>query len=757
MKDLRTIYYIAKTELQTLFYSPIAWLIIIILIFQAGMIFTGHFEGAVRVQSMLNRDFSDITSSIFGGDSGLFVRILSSLYLYIPLLTMGLMSREYSTGSVKLLYNAPITNRQIVLGKYLSMVIFGLISVGLLGVFVLFTASFVAHFDWGLCLAGLLGIYLLILVYAAIGLFMSSLTSYQLVAAICTLSVLAVLNYIGQVWQDMDFVRDLTYWLSISGRAQKFIQGLICSEDVLYFLMLIVLFLAWTIIQLQAARQKSRWFVTWSKFAMLFAGVMLIGYLTSRPKLMFFFDATQTKTQSLVPETQQLIRQLKGGLTVTTYGNLMADDFGYVSSRHINMDLDHLRPYIRYKPEMETRYVYYYPKGTPESEVNFNMEFQVESKRSKFHASDDLDFPVDSLAGGLTIFRVFERENGQREILPTYNDANKFPAEEQYMALFRRFLEKAPEVGFLTGHGERNIYKPGDRDYMRISTHLGSRQSLVNLGLDPVEVNLQQPIPDNMKILVIADMRGELTPLEKGHLQDYIERGGNLLLMVKPRRSADIDSLGMALGVRFVPGTLVQPNENMSADIIFSSGIPEAEEQLSGMLPNMMEWRSFIAGQGCCGLEFIPGRGFEGIPLFVTSASGVWNEVENSNFVDDSLRLNPRVGEIEQPYLTGLALMRTVNNRQQKILVFGNADYFSNAGITFKAEEEVENAELLLSSFHWLTDGYVPLHADRSLAPDVRIDISRNASRWTGFIFMGVYPGILLLLAIGLWFRRKGK
>lgn len=756
MKQIRIIYHIAKTELQTLFYSPIAWMIIIILIFQAGMIFSGHFEDTVRMQSMLNQDSYAVTDSLFGGVNGLFIQILSSLYLYIPLLTMGLMSREYSSGSIKLLYNSPITNTQIVLGKYLSMMIFGLVLVGLLSVFVIFSGAFVAHFDWGQCLAGLLGIYLLVLVYSAIGLFMSSLTSYQLVAAICTLSILAVLNYIGKVWQNMDFIRDLTYWLSISGRAQKFIFGLICSEDFLYFLILIALFLSWTIIQLQAARQRSRWFVTWGKFAVLFVGVLFVGYLTSRPKLMFFFDTTSTKTQSLVPETQKLISQLEGGMTVTTYGDLMDNNFGFVSSRHINEDLEQLRPYIRYKPEIKTRYVYFYPKGTPEEDVNFNVELQME-KRSKFHASDELDFPVDSLAPGISVFRVFERDNGQRLVLPTYNDAHTFPREEEYMALFRRFLEEGPQVGFLAGHGERSINKIGDRDYMRISTHLASRHSLVNMGVNPVEVYLDKPIPDDLNILVIADMRGKLTPAEKGYLQDYISRGGNLMLSVKPRSSKDMDSLAMALGVRIVPGTLVQPNDKMSADIIFAVAMPCEDNELPGMLGDLLDWRGFIAGQGCCGLEFIGGRGFEGIPLYSTALSGVWNETETNNFEEDTLHLNPRAGEKEQAYLTAIALKRPVDNREQRIIILGNTDYFSNAGIGFKSEADVDNGEFLLSSFNWLTEGYVPMKAKRQAQPDVRIDMSRATSRWMGSLFMGVYPGILLLLAIGLWIRRKGK
>lgn len=125
--------------------------------------------------------------------------------------------------------------------------------------------------------------------------FMSCLTSYQMVAAMGTLAVLSVLNFIGSVGQDMAFVRDVTYWLSISGRAEEFVNGLICSEDVLYFIVVVVLFLAWSIIKLQADRQKKALSATVGKYVGIFGIVVLIGYFSSRPVFKVFYDATRTK------------------------------------------------------------------------------------------------------------------------------------------------------------------------------------------------------------------------------------------------------------------------------------------------------------------------------------------------------------------------------------------------------------------------------------------------------------------------------
>lgn len=102
---MKTILKIAKAELSTLFYSPIAWLILIIFAFQAGLNFSDGVADMVRYQS-LGYNPTNITGRLLLGYSGVFGRMQDNLYLYIPLLTMGLMSREFSSGSIKLLYSS---------------------------------------------------------------------------------------------------------------------------------------------------------------------------------------------------------------------------------------------------------------------------------------------------------------------------------------------------------------------------------------------------------------------------------------------------------------------------------------------------------------------------------------------------------------------------------------------------------------------------------------------------------------------------
>ena len=98
---MRKIFKIALTELCTLFYSPIAWLVLIIFTVQACMTYFRLVD--IMLMQQFNKPlWYSIAKEMYTGNMGLFPNMLVHLYLYIPLLTMGLMSREYSSGSIKL-------------------------------------------------------------------------------------------------------------------------------------------------------------------------------------------------------------------------------------------------------------------------------------------------------------------------------------------------------------------------------------------------------------------------------------------------------------------------------------------------------------------------------------------------------------------------------------------------------------------------------------------------------------------------------
>ena len=219
---MKLIYRIAKAELQMLFYSPVAWFLLVIFAVQTGMFFTAQYEWFMKGNELGNGNTFMVSMRLF--PQGIWGIVQNYLYYYIPLLTMGLISKELSSGSIKLLYSSPVRNSQIILGKFFSMVLYAAVMCGILLLYVIYAECTVKDFELPVVLVGLLGLFLMTCTYVAVGIFMSSLTSYQFVAAIGTFIILMLLSMVGRWWQEYDIIRDITYWFSINGRASTFIM-----------------------------------------------------------------------------------------------------------------------------------------------------------------------------------------------------------------------------------------------------------------------------------------------------------------------------------------------------------------------------------------------------------------------------------------------------------------------------------------------------------------------------------------------------
>ncbi|HWW39462.1 ABC transporter permease, partial [Pedobacter sp.] len=372
---MKKIIQIARLELSLLFYSPIAWLLMIILFVQVSLSFTGAMSGLERTKGG-----PFLTGSLFtdSDNLGLFVHILSSLYLYIPLITMGIISRETSSGSIKLLYSSPVKLRHVVYGKFAAMLTYNLVIIGVLSLFVIGAAPLIPHFDYPHILVALFAAYLLINAYAAIGIFVSSLTSYQAVAAISTFVVLAFMNYIGTVGQDMDFVRDLTFSLSMPSRAERMMAGLLNTRDVIYYLAITGMFLAFTITKLEMERVLKSTFKQVGRYALITVVALSITYISSRQPMIGYYDATATKTNTLTKASQELLKKLGDGpIEMTEYVNGIEDSYNRASPSDRIADIARWEPYLRFKPNINLKWVYYYDSipGMTENLIKYNSTF----------------------------------------------------------------------------------------------------------------------------------------------------------------------------------------------------------------------------------------------------------------------------------------------------------------------------------------------------------------------------------------------
>ncbi|MDD3990392.1 MAG: Gldg family protein [Bacteroidales bacterium] len=773
---MRMIYKIARTELQILFYSPVAWLILIVFTIQASMEFTEVLEVYVEFQS-LNYPIRDLSMIIFGNtDWGAFVDIQKHLYLYIPLLTMGLISRELGSGSIKLLYSSPVTNTQIILGKYLSMVIYALVLSSVLLLLMVYSSFTIDNFDFPGVSSGLLGLFLLICTYAAIGLFMSSLTSYQVVAALGTFAILAVLNTVNTWWQDIPMVRDITYWFSIRGRTLEFIRGLICSEDLLYFLIVISLFISLSILRINSIRQKTPFKISLNRYLGAVIIAFAFGYITSRPAMMLYYDATRTKANTLTANSQEIVSKVKGGLTINTYINIL-DKYYYLALPSYQLqDMDRFRQYVRFKPETKIKYHYYYDKAENpdldkrypnlsdrERMVEYAKSYRLDS--SMFMRPEEIKLIEDLEPEKNRFVRTLVRDNGEKTFLRVFDDKQKYPSEAEISAAFKRLVMELPKVGFVKGHGERNCVRTGDRDYFRFAQDKPFRYSLINQGFDFREVTLGSEIPPELDILVIADLRTRIKDDQMVNLKKYIDSGGNLLIAAEPvrqeHREQYADSLLSLLGVKVMPGRVVKPGDNYLADFIVATPTKEGGK-LMYPLENMRERDQVITMPGAVALSGEKSRemGFNVTELFVTDTTGgAWIEVETTNFIDDTVKINPEVGEKSKAAIpVVLALSRMVGEKEQKIIISGDADCISNGEISISRNDiPAANYSMITGLFFWMSDNEVPIDVRRPATTDRKLFLEISSMEISKWVLQAVLPIILALFYIVLWIKRRGR
>lgn len=230
---MREVFVISKRELKTFFDSLIAYILIIVFLGMSGF-FTWLFGSDVFFigQATLQPFFSIAYWTLF---------------FFIPALTMRMLSEERRSGTLELLLTKPVSDWQVVMGKFLACL--ELIMIALLFTLPYYISIwYLGPIDHGAVWCGYLGMILMSAALISIGIFASSITNNQIVAFLLSLFVGVFFLIIFDVLAN-SFVGGLggfLSYLSLSTHYESISRGVIDSRDVLYFLSIsfIGLFLA---------------------------------------------------------------------------------------------------------------------------------------------------------------------------------------------------------------------------------------------------------------------------------------------------------------------------------------------------------------------------------------------------------------------------------------------------------------------------------------------------------------------------------
>ncbi|MFO1051867.1 MAG: ABC transporter permease [Planctomycetota bacterium] len=197
-------------------------------------------------------------------DMGMFFSGLPLLYLlFLPVLSMRLWAEERKLGTLELLMTFPVKIRQLVLGKFLAALLF-LCLVMLLSVGLPLTLDATGKLDWGVTIGGYVAAMLVAASYLAVGMFFSSLTRDQIVAALLSIVVLGVLYMLGVPEISLllsriglpDWAVELLGALSPARYFSSITRGVVDTRDAIYFGSFCALFLYFNGLVLAGRRMR---------------------------------------------------------------------------------------------------------------------------------------------------------------------------------------------------------------------------------------------------------------------------------------------------------------------------------------------------------------------------------------------------------------------------------------------------------------------------------------------------------------------
>lgn len=230
---------VLKREFSAYFKSPVGYVFIAV-----SFLFSGFFFWLFSL-SIGSTDISDV-----------FVGMFYVFMVFVPVLTMRLLADENKQRTDQLLLTAPVGLMSLVFGKFLAAYLIFLMSDIIMLIYGV-VLSFVATVNWALILGNFVALALIGGVFVSAGLFVSSLTESQMVAAVGSIAVnlaLALINVIASVIP-VQFISDVLASVSVFDRYYEFTTGIFSLGNVIFFLSVIVIFMFLTVRILE----KRRW------------------------------------------------------------------------------------------------------------------------------------------------------------------------------------------------------------------------------------------------------------------------------------------------------------------------------------------------------------------------------------------------------------------------------------------------------------------------------------------------------------------
>jgi ABC-type uncharacterized transport system involved in gliding motility auxiliary subunit len=425
------------------------------------------------------------------------------------------------------------------------------------------------------------------------------------------------------------------------------------------------------------------------------------------------FDWTRMHRHSLAPASVTVTERLKEPLKITAFASQRGETRRFIREM--------VGRYQKHKPDITLEFVD--PDTAPERVREAGVQFDGEL--------------------------VFEYGDARENLPPAQFNEQNFTN-----ALTRLGHRGERWVVFLGGHGERSPDKQANFDLSTWAGQLRSRgfqTRSLSLGEHP-------RIPDNTTVLVIAGPRTRLLAGEVRAIQNYLDRGGNLLWLHDPGLLLGLEPLAESFGIEFHPGVIVDP---ASEDITGNAAAIVVTKY--GSHPVVRSFGDNTVFPQAAGISLNAPEGWQGSVLMDTRPAS-WSE---TGALDGPI-LFDKGRDIRGPLNLAVALTRTSdkfavgeaakprdgddNRREQRVIIIGDGDFLANSFIPNGG-----NLELGMSIINWLSRDDAFVNIPVKTARDRSLDLSRGGQLAIIAVFLALLPITLIGSGVWIWLRRRKR
>lgn len=705
---------IYKRELRAFFQSMIGWLFI-----AAVMFLTGVYFMAINLLSGYSSVANTIASSVF-------IYVLT-----IPILTMRILSEERKQKIDQLILTAPVSVGKIVMGKYLAMCTVLIIPVLVVASYPLILSAF-GSIAFAENYTAVLGFALYGFTAVAMGLFISSVTENQVIAAILSFAAMFTTYMMSGICSIItaaensitSFAAKVLGVFDFSSRLDLLLNGQLDLSAIVYYLTLIVMFLFLTAQSIQKRRytvsSKNIKIGAYS-FGMIIvaavAAVFVNLMVAELPEKYTKFDVTGDKLYSLTEDTENFLKGLNEDVRIYVLTDEESKDTVLDNTLSSYAELsEHIT--VEYKDPVKTPT--FYREYVTDSSITMNSLIVESDKRYRvINYSDVYEYEID--------YTTYSQN------LTGYDGEGLLTSAISYVV-----NEEMPMAYMITGHDE-----------LGLDTGFLDAVKKQNISVEELNLLTTEAIPEDAEFLILATPGSDYSKDDAKKVIEYVEKGGQLIITTALTESVaeaqpNFQTILDCFNTEIVEGLIVEGDAN------YYYGDP------SYLLPEVMntyltdgvygEKYVFVPyAQGICVTEE-ENITYTSILQTSGSAYSKVNIAEASTYAKEE-------GDMDGPFDIGVYVEKTYGENVAGMFLFTSGNIFTDA-----ADEMVANANLAIFSncLNEFIDSEIETVAVpvKALTADSLV-VSAGTGMFIGLMIAVMIPLVLLITGFMVWYRRK--